>query len=82
MVRQEKSRKQAKYNVLEASKAPELEKRDVGCSGPERVHMTKPNTKEGTTTEARTLPQGLSGQKQLLGAMCNETKAIECTTQN
>ena len=28
---------------------------------PERVHMTKANIKEGTSTEARTLPQGLSG---------------------
>ncbi len=60
MVWQEKDRKHGKINVLVASKAPELEKRGVGCSGPETVHMT--DIKEGKPLKARTLPQGLSGK--------------------
>ena len=46
MAGKEKYRKQGIYNVLGASKAPELEKRGVGCSGPKPVHMTETNIKE------------------------------------
>ena len=42
-----KNRKQRKCNVLAISKAPEIEKRGVGQTGLELVHMTEANIKEG-----------------------------------
>ena len=60
MVWQEKNRNQGKCNVLEASKAPELEKRLVGRSRPELVRMTKASIKESKPLKQRNLPQGLS----------------------
>ena len=52
-------------------KAPELETRGVGCSGPEPVHMTE--AKRRQTTEAKTLPQGLWEKKKEYGNQCEKS---------
>ena len=72
MVWQEKDRKHGKCNVLEASKAPELEKTVVGRSGPELVHMTRANIKEDKPLKRGPYRKGFR----------KKSRAIECTIQN
>ena len=64
-----KNRKHGKCDILEASKAPELEKRGVARAGLELVHITKANIKESKPLKRGPCRKGF--REEIRYAACN-----------